>query len=337
MRVITCRALMISLTRDLYSNGEMATYNYDKGVYSSLTQSEQEEVLSPKRIDDVYELKRIWSLLHKLKVKDELFDRWVEYLPTGYERVMDDKVLEYMWYIESNVVPLSMKADYERIATYYSVGKMVLYTLFIYRQRMNELGFESVCDYIKAHQSIVTQNWIHTDDDDVEFFKLETVKCDNPHFRYIQEISHLRKLTLLKTDRYASDNDSNDPESLRHTLWKWTGGTWHTYRKENKTLLSYAASLIRYFCHQQNVSLNNLPCYSIHSLHWSPGCITVPNELREAVDSVILHLSDSPNSTFLRNYYNVASQHILRIIDDDLSRTELKRRRDIHEDRCIIQ
>ena len=303
---------------------------YEASKYDVLSMEEKGLLAMPRLIEDVGELRRVWNLLHSIKAKGDLRDGWIRVLPSGYEHILDKKVVKWLWDSCAGVVPEALKGDWNSSI----LAKPDLFCLHVMRKRANALGMIYMRDYSKYVSVGICSDCLHIDG---ETYFQEVNKRSDRHsstalFYYNEESESVVKEVLLDRDWVSEEAGRVSPLALRYSLEKWRMGKWTIYRKESVTLFQYAISLIH---HLRGVSpLSELPYYSDKAkIEWSPGTIFVPNELREAVQSTIDNAPDTYNTQFLRNYYRVASEHILRHLHDSVSKEALART----ESKCCIQ
>lgn len=305
---------------------------YDKGTFKSLSQEDKETITNPSILTDQYDLRRTWELLHKVNARSNLLSDWIKHLPAGYDRVLRVEDRDWLWTRMSDVIPDALQTESGgRI-----VSRLALHSMHVCRIRANALGIERMSDYVrtKIHVNDVKEVWTLNDSD--EYFSVSKTKGDYD-FCYSSEHSIVLNAVLIDKDNYGSGNDSHTPDSLRYTLEKWRTGAWNTYMKQNVTLLHYATDLVlhlhsRYGCTKP---LSSLPCYT-DDFSWTPGTIFVPDELRNEIDSLLMDIPHSHNATFLRNYYQVTSEYILRSLHEKISKDILRMKRE-GDSRCVIQ
>ena len=305
---------------------------YDSSKYDILSMEEKGLIAMPRLIEDVNELRRVWKMLHAINARGDLRDRWIKVLPPGYECVLETYIVEWLWRT-TGVIPDALKGDWIDAIT-----PLSLYSLHVMRQRANAMNMASMKEYEKAYiKPAVYSDCKHTDGDDffIEVNRRDKGENGDAIFHYSLEHEKVIKLTKLDRDLSKEAYPAHTPLMLRHALEKWRSGKWSTYRKGATALLKYAISLIRHLNYTRySSSTFDLPYYADTSkVQWSPGTIFVPNELREHVEDLISNAADSPNLQFLRNYYTVASEPILRSLHEITTKEAMSRK----SSNCCIQ
>jgi hypothetical protein len=298
---------------------------YDTNKYDILSMEEKGLIAMPRLIEDVNELRRVWKTLHAINARRGLRDRWIRALPSGYECVLETYIVEWLW-TTIGVIPDALRDDWINVFTHCS-----LYALHVMRQRANAMNMASMKEYEKAYiKPLVYSECMHVDGDDffIEVNRSNKGEIGDTIFYYSLEKEQITKEVKLDRDLSSGSYPAHTPLMLRHALEKWRSGKWSTYHKGATTLLKYAISLIRRLNYNRySSSTFDLPYYADTSkVQWSPGTIFVPNELREHVEDLISNAADSPNLQFLRNYYTVASEPILRSLHEITTKEAMSRK-----------
>ena len=326
------------MTFILQMASDESSCDYNEVAYEQLSDEDKLAVLRPKKLKNLDKLKRVWRRLYDVEASGKLLDSWIKYLPAGYEGVLPEYVVTWLWHgphsLDCNVVPDALEGDWVPNL----IGKATLYTLHVLRMRANAKKVVEMSEYARKYlcssDKMITTDCKHVDDD--RYFEEIPKRGEKSIFAYSAEGQAIIDAVLIRRDRYGSQNVARLPLALRYVLEKWRSGTWTTYKEGCTALLEYALSLVEHFYRQHNRhSLSESAYYSDTSkLQWTPGTVFVPQEVRELVEVAIECLPDTPNAQFLRNYYKAASEHILLALHDKAAREALGRG---SESKCCIQ